>query len=178
MKFGIGIPDLDSILVGFSPDTVVTGLDQIPDDEHPPFPTLLHLAFDAMVGIGTALLLLGLWAAWAYWRKRALPRSKWFLRAGAVSGVGAVIAMECGWIVTEVGRQPWIVYDRLRTADAVTSAGGIWLTFTLILLLYTALGVTTVLILRFMARRWRTPDPADDVDDVPYGPREDRMVRK
>jgi cytochrome d ubiquinol oxidase subunit I len=178
VKFGVGIPDLDSILVGFSPNTVVTGLDQVPKNNQPPFPTLLHLAFDTMVGIGTALLLLGLWAGWAYWRRRALPASKWFLRAGAVSGVAAVLALECGWIVTEVGRQPWIVYNRLRTADAVTTAGGIYVSFTLILLLYAALGVTTVLILRLMAQRWRSPDAGDDVEDVPYGPREDRMVRK
>ena len=83
VKYGIGIPGLDSFLVGFSTDTVVTGLDQIPDDEEPPANTMLHLAFDAMVGIGSALLVLGAWLGFAWWRKRDIPETKWFLRAVA-----------------------------------------------------------------------------------------------
>jgi cytochrome d ubiquinol oxidase subunit I len=168
VKGAIKLPDLDSILVGFSSDKVVTGLDRIPKDERPPAPTLLHLCFDAMVGIGTALLLLGVWFGVVWWRRRELPRSDWFLRAGAVSGVAAILALECGWVVTEVGRQPWIVRDRLRTSDAVTSADGIWFTLAGSIVLYAALGVATVLVLRAMARRWR----AQEIDerDVPYGP--------
>jgi cytochrome d ubiquinol oxidase subunit I len=168
VKFGIGIPDLDSILVGFSPDTVVTGLDQIPDDEEPPAPTLLHLAFDTMVGIGTALLLLALWFGLAAWRRRSLPRSRWFWRAASGAGVAAIVAMECGWIVTEVGRQPWVVHGFLRTEDAVTDNDGLWLTFSLTLLLYAALGTGTVVALRAMSRRWRRQDQEEQ--DVPYGP--------
>jgi cytochrome bd ubiquinol oxidase subunit I len=168
VKFGIGIPDLDSILVGFSPDTVVTGLDQIPDDEEPPAPTLLHLAFDTMVGIGTLLLLLAIWYALALWRRRSLPQSRWFWRAASVAGVAAIVALECGWIVTEVGRQPWVVHGYLRTEDAVTDNDGLWLTFALTLLLYAALGVGTVLALRALSRRWRRQDLEEQ--DVPYGP--------
>jgi cytochrome d ubiquinol oxidase subunit I len=168
VKFGIGIPDLDSILVGFSPDTVVTGLDQIPDDEEPPVPTLLHLAFDTMVGIGTLLLLLSIWYGLALWRRRSLPRSRWFWRAASVAGVAAVVALECGWIVTEVGRQPWVVHGYLRTEDAVTDNDGLWLTFSLTLLLYAALGIGTVLALRALSRRWRRQDLEEQ--DVPYGP--------
>jgi cytochrome bd ubiquinol oxidase subunit I len=168
VKFGIGIPDLDSILVGFSPDTVVTGLDQIPDDEEPPAPTLLHLAFDTMVGIGTALLLLALWFGLAAWRRRSLPQSRWFWRAASGAGVAAIVAMECGWIVTEVGRQPWVVHGFLRTEDAVTDNDGLWLTFSLTLLLYAALGTGTVVALRAMSRRWRRQDQEEQ--DVPYGP--------
>ena len=169
VKFGIKIPDLDSILVGFSADTEVTGLDQIPDDEEPPSPTLLHLSFDAMVGIGTALLLLGAWYGWVGWRRRALPQSRWFWRAASVSGVAAILALEAGWIVTEVGRQPWIVTGLMRTEDAVTNAGGIWISLTVVLVLYTALGVGAVVAIRAMARRWREGD-ADEEGDVPYGP--------
>ena len=66
------------------------------------------------------------------------------------------MALECGWIVTEVGRQPWVVYNVMRTKDAVTGASGVWVTFSAVLVLYTALGVATVLILRTMAHRWRT----------------------
>ncbi|HEY1358495.1 MAG TPA: cytochrome ubiquinol oxidase subunit I [Thermoleophilaceae bacterium] len=168
VKAGIKIPDLDSILVGFSSGKIVTGLDQIPDDEQPPAPTLLHLSFDTMVGIGTALLLLGVWFAVVWWRRRELPRTVWFLRAAAVAGVAAIAALECGWVVTEVGRQPWIVHGYLRTEDAVTTAGGIWWTLAGTLLLYTALGVTTVVVLRGMARRWREEEIPEE--DIPYGP--------
>ena len=144
------------------------GLDTVPADDRPPANTMLHWAFDTMVGIGTMLIALGLWLAFAWWRKRDIPQTKWFLRAVAVSGVATVVAMECGWIVTEVGRQPWIVYQIMRTEDAVTKADGIWITFGLIVGLYAILGVALVLTLRSMARRWRSADEEDS--EVPYGP--------
>jgi cytochrome d ubiquinol oxidase subunit I len=170
VKDGIGIPGLDSFLVGFSTDTKVTGLDSVPSSDRPPANTMLHLSFDAMVGICTLLIGLGLWLGWAWWRRRDIPRTPWFLRAVAASGVAAVVALECGWIVTEVGRQPWIVYNVMRTKDAVTGASGVWVTFSAVLVLYTALGIATVLILRTMAHRWRTADVGEA--EVPYGPSE------
>ncbi len=169
VKYGIGIPGLDSLLVGFSTDTVVTGLDQVPDDREPPANTMLHLAFDAMVGIGTALLALGGWLAFAWWRGRDFPSSRWFLRAVAISGIGAVVALESGWIVTEVGRQPWIVYEQMRTSEAVTGAGGLWFAFGGAVLLYAALGVVSVLALRRLARDADAGGDDSD-DDLPYGP--------
>jgi cytochrome d ubiquinol oxidase subunit I len=168
VKGGIGIPGLDSFLVGFSTDTKVTGLDSVPPDDRPPANTMLHWAFDAMVGICTALIALGLWLGIAWWRKRDIPRSRWFLRATAVSGAAAVVALECGWIVTEVGRQPWVVYNVMRTEDAVTQASGVWVTLAAVLLLYVALGAALVLTLRAMSRRWRAAD-AEELE-VPYGP--------
>jgi cytochrome d ubiquinol oxidase subunit I len=168
VKFGLRIPDLDSILVGFTPGTRVTGFESVPARDRPPLPTMLHLCFDAMVGLGTAFVLLGVWLAFAWWRRRDLPATPWFLRAVAVSGLAAIAALECGWIVTEVGRQPWVVYKLLRTADAVTTADGVRATFAGIVVLYAALGTVTVLILRAMARRWRGEGVADE--DVPYGP--------
>ena len=171
VKFGIGIPDLDSYLVGFSADTVVTGLEDIPPDERPPANTLLHLSFDAMVGIGTALLALAAWLAWVWWRRRDIPRTPWFLRAVAISGAGAIVAMWCGWIVTEVGRQPWIVQGYMRTSEAVTEAEGIWFVFALVIALYTALGIGLVLVLRAMSRRWRAGAP--EPEGTPYAPREE-----
>ena len=140
----------------------------MPPDDRPPANTMLHWAFDIMVGIGTALMGLALWLAFGWWRRRDIPRSHWFLRAVAVSGVAAIVAMECGWIVTEVGRQPWVVYNVMRTEDAITGASGVWVTFSIALALYTVLGVATVVTLRAMARRWREEDEADD---VPYAPR-------
>jgi cytochrome d ubiquinol oxidase subunit I len=168
VKGGIGIPGFDSFLVGFSTDTQVIGLDSVPPDDRPPANTMLHWAFDAMVGICSLLIGLGLWLAFGWWRKRDFPQSRWFLRAVAVSGVASVVALECGWIVTEVGRQPWVVYNVMRTEDAVTKASGIWVTFAAVLALYVVLGAVLIITLRAMARRWRAGEGPDD--DVPYGP--------
>ena len=165
----ISIPGLDSLLVGFSTSTHVTGLDQIPDDQEPPALTMLHLAFDTMVGIGTALFLLAVWFAISWWRRRDLPGTPWFLRLAAVAGVGAILALESGWIVTEVGRQPWIVYGFMRTTDAVTPARGIWWVFGLTLALYIGLAVTAIVVLRALSRRWQEGRP-DEPGEVPYGP--------
>ena len=172
VKGGIPIPGLDSFLVGFSTDTKVIGLESVPENERPPANTLLHLAFDAMVGIGFAMLALGLWLGVAWWRRRDIPQSRWFLWAVAVSGVAAIVALECGWIVTEVGRQPWVVQGIMRTRDAITGAEGVWVTFSVVLVIYTLLGAATVIVLRRMAQRWR--EAPDEGLEVPYGPRHDR----
>jgi len=169
VKGAIELPGLNSFLVGFSTDTEVIGLESVPPEDRPPAQTLLHLAFDAMVGIGTALLALSAWFAVVWWRRRDLPSTPWFLRAAALAGVATVVALECGWIVTEVGRQPWVVYEILRTEDAVTSANGVWISFVAVLALYAVVGAVTIVALRAMARRWRGQG-AGGVDDVPYGP--------
>jgi cytochrome d ubiquinol oxidase subunit I len=169
VKGGIGIPGLDSWLVGFSTDTKVIGLDTVPPDDRPPANTMLHWAFDAMVGICSVLILLGLWLGIAWWRKRDIPTTPWFLRATAVSGVAAIVALECGWIVTEVGRQPWIVYEVMRTEDAVTDASGVPITLGVVFVVYALLGTATVVVLRAMSARWR--EAAGNDVDVPYGPR-------
>ena len=169
VKGGIGIPGFDSFLVGWSTDTEVTGLNTVPPDDRPPANTMLHWAFDTMVGICSALILLGVWLGISWWRRREIPGSIWFLRAVAVSGIASVVALECGWIVTEVGRQPWVVYEIMRTEDAVTGASGIWVTFGLVFVLYALLGAATVITLRTMARRWREAGGEDEAD-VPYGP--------
>ena len=107
-----------------------------------------HLAWDVMVGLGTLLFLLTLWC-WASWIfRRRMPRSRWFLRAAAATGVLAVVRLEAGWTVSEVGRQPWIVYEKMKVADAATANTGVWITFVAVLVLYAGLGVTTILVLR------------------------------
>jgi len=169
VKGAIGIPGLDSWLVGFSTDTVVTGLEDVPPDQRPPANTLLHLAFDTMVGVGFGLLGLATWLAIAWWRRRAIPASRWFLRVVAASGAAAVVALWCGWIVTEVGRQPWIVQGHMRTSEAVTEAEGLWFAFAGVLVLYAGLGTGAVLVLRAMSRRWREEGEADEAE-APYGP--------
>ena len=168
VKGGIGIPGFDSFLVGWSTDTKVIGLDSVPPDERPPYNTMLHWAFDTMVGVCTALIALGLWLGIAWWRRRDIPKTPWFLRAVAVSGIASVVALECGWIVTEVGRQPWVVYKIMRTEDAVTQSEGVWVTFGAVVVLYVLLGTALAVTLRAMARRWRSED--EEEPDVPYGP--------
>jgi cytochrome d ubiquinol oxidase subunit I len=168
VKGAIPIPDLDSFLVGFHTDTKVIGLNDIPADQRPPDNTFLHLSFDAMVGIGTALLGLGAWLAFVWWRRRDIPKTPWFLRAVAISGAAAVLALWCGWIVTEVGRQPWIVQGYMRTSEAVTPAHGIWFSFGLVLLLYAAIGTIAIQILRRMSRRWREGEA--EPQGTPYAP--------
>jgi cytochrome bd ubiquinol oxidase subunit I len=169
VKAAIPIPDLDSFLVGFSSDTKVTGLDGIPTQDRPPANTLLHLAFDTMIGICTLMIALGVWVLFVWWRRRDLPRTVWFLRAVTVSGAAAVLALWCGWIVTEVGRQPWIVQGYMRTAEAVTPAHGIWFSFTAVLLLYAAIGTVAILVLRGMSRRWREGGTEAE-EGTPYAP--------
>jgi cytochrome bd ubiquinol oxidase subunit I len=129
---------------------------------------LIHLCFDVMVGLGSLLLLVGLWAAWTWWRRRRWPRPRLFWAAGAVSGLAAVVAMECGWVVTEVGRQPWVVYGLQTTAQAATTNGGVLASLSIIIVVYAVLGAVTIAILRMLSRRWRRDD-RDDVS-VPYGP--------
>ncbi len=172
---GIPIPGFASILSNPSEgtSTVIQGLNETPKNDRPTTRQVntVHLAWDVMIGLATLLFLLSLWyfAAWIF--KRDMPKSKWFLRAAAVSGVASVLAMEAGWVVTEVGRQPWIVFESFRVEDAATSNGGVWLTFLVIVGLYIGVGVTLVLILRAMSRRFRSGDDDQGDDDAPYGPR-------
>ncbi len=123
-----------------------------------------------MVLIASGLALLAAWFGFVWWRKRDLPNTRWFLRCAAISGVAILVTIEAGWFVTEVGRQPWIVYNVLRTKDAVTGHGGIWLTFAIIVALYVLVAVGLIGTLRVLARRWRAQDELAD-SDIPYGPR-------
>jgi len=169
IEYAINIPDLASFLAGGSADTEIKGLDTVKPDDRPPV-NIVHWAFDIMVLIASALALLAAWFGFVWWRKRRLPKTRWFLRCAAVSGVALLVTIEAGWVVTEVGRQPWVVYNVLRTEDAVTEHGGIWLTFAIIVTLYVLVAVGLISTLRVLARRWRTEDEGAD-SDVPYGPR-------
>ena len=167
IRYGLEIPGLGSYLAGFDTNFVVTGFDQIPPDERPPA-TIVHLAWDSMIACGFSLLGLALWYGFLRVRRRDPTERRWFLRAASISGILAIVAMEAGWIVTEVGRQPWIVWGRLRTADAVTSAGGLQASLVAVFLLYVALGTATVIVLRALSRRWNSG--AISTSDLPYGP--------
>jgi cytochrome d ubiquinol oxidase subunit I len=173
---GIPIPGLASILSDpqKGTSTQIQGLNTIPADDRPTTTdvNITHLAWDVMVGLGTLLFLLTLWY-WATWIfRRDMPQSRWFLRAAAAAGVLSVVTLEAGWTVSEVGRQPWIVYQKMKVVDAATANTGIWITFIGVTILYVGLGITTILVLRIMSRRFRRGDRFDDAD-VPYGPSEE-----
>jgi len=108
-------------------------------------------------------------ASWLF--RRDMPRSKLFLRIAAAAGVLAVITMEAGWVVSEVGRQPWIVYNLMKVEDAATANTGVWITFVAVVALYVGLGITTIQVLRLMSRRFRAQTRFDETD-APYGPSE------
>jgi cytochrome d ubiquinol oxidase subunit I len=151
LRYALEIPNGLSLLIHHDPDGVVPGLEEFPADERPPV-NVVHLAFDVMVGLGSALLLLALVFGFTWWRHRRIPGTPWFLRALALSGVAAIVAMEAGWITTEVGRQPWIVYGILRTADAVSPAPGLYLGFYAVVVIYVLLTALTVFVLRRLVR--------------------------
>lgn len=151
LHWALEIPYGLSLLVHLDPHGVVQGLDVVPAALRPPV-TLVHLAFDLMVGIGFALLALGGWLAWSWWRHREMPATPWFLRAVALAGVAATVAMEAGWVTTEVGRQPWIVYQLMTVTEAINPAPGLRYGFYALLVIYTLLTVATVAVLRRLAR--------------------------
>ena len=172
VKGGIEIPGLASVLAGNSLDTVITGFEDIPADERPPA-NIVHWSFQAMVGAGTAMIAIAVW----WWVRRRRDRSDdgagvfestRFLRAAIAAGALGVVALEAGWVTTEVGRQPWIVYGLMRTEDAVTANSGIWISLVVMIAIYTSMGVIASRVLLGMARRWRA-DPDSDLP-TPYGP--------
>ena len=180
---GIKIPLLDSFLAGFKADTKVVGLTSVPADQRPTATqaTIAHFAFDIMVLIGSALVLLALLYGLVWLRHRRLPASKWFYRCAACAGAASVVAVECGWIATEVGRQPWIVYQNMRVAEAVTStrSTSLWIMLGVVMVVYVFLFGSFLGILLKMRTRWRSADEqraAEDAAhlpeaDTPYGPR-------
>ena len=147
LQFAIVLPHVLAFLAKGDPNATVAGLDSVPAADRPEAVTLIHLSFDTMVGIGFLLLGLGVWMLVRWISRRGPPTSRWFLRAALVAGPGAVVAMECGWITTEVGRQPWIVYNVMRTSDAVNTAPGLYWGLVVLLIVYTGLTAVTLFVL-------------------------------
>jgi len=151
VKFGIGIPKMLSVLAFHDPNAKVEGLDAVAPDERPPV-NIVRICFQAMVGIGTLLALLGAIVLYLRVRRRVLPEWRWFYYGLAAAGPLSVVALICGWIVTEVGRQPWVVYRVMPTSQAVTAAGGIPVGYATLWIVYLAVGAGVVWILRRLAR--------------------------
>jgi cytochrome d ubiquinol oxidase subunit I len=113
---------------------------------------VVRVAFQTIVAIGTLLALLGVAYTVARIRRRALPESRWFFRAVVAAGPLALVALICGWIVTEVGRQPWVVYRYMRTSEAVTGAGGIPVGYATLAIVYVGVACAAAWVLRRLAR--------------------------
>jgi cytochrome bd ubiquinol oxidase subunit I len=141
MRYAIEIPYGLSILAFGDPQAVVKGLDAFPRDEWPPV-TIVHIAFQIMVAAGLAMIGVVIWRVYLAWRR--VEPSRWFLRAVAAASPLGFIAIEAGWVVTEVGRQPWIIYGVMRTAAAVTPMPGLVIPFITFTLLYIFLAVIVV----------------------------------
>ncbi len=180
VALGLQVPELNSLLVGYSPDARVPGLSSFPADARPTVveANIVHLCFDVMVGLGSLAMLMVLWYAVAWVRRRDLPRSRLFWVAASLAGVGSYVAVECGWITTEVGRQPWIVYGLMRVTDAVNPVDPayVWAVFAMLVFAYAVIAVFFVTILRRLSARWRRDDEAAvrgeaPEGDAPYGPR-------
>jgi cytochrome d ubiquinol oxidase subunit I len=151
VRYGVEIPKLLSLLAFHDPNATVQGLEEVPPDERPPV-NVVRVAFTTMVGIGTLMALFGAALLFVWWRRRALPESPWFLRAVVALGPLSVVALIAGWVTTEVGRQPWVVYGEMRTEQAVTGADGIPLGYAALVIIYAALIVATVWVLRRLGR--------------------------
>lgn len=151
VRYGIPLPRLLSLLAFHDPNARVEGLEEVPPDERPPV-NVVRITFQTMVGIG--VLLTGISAVYLLiWLRRGrLPRSPWFYRAVVAAGPLSVVALIAGWVTTEVGRQPWIVYRQMRTEEAVTGAAGVPIGYATIVLVYAGLIVTTGWILLRLSR--------------------------
>jgi len=149
--YGIDIPRVLSLLAFHDPDATVQGLDSVPPSDRPPV-NVVRFAFQTMVGIGTLLALLSVVYLYVRFRRRRLPTSRWFYRAVVAAGPLSVVALIAGWVTTEVGRQPWVVYGFMRTSEAVTGARGIPIGYGTLVAVYLGLGVAVAWLLRRFSR--------------------------
>ena len=146
VNYAIQIPGMLSYMVNGNVNTPVKGLDQIPQADRPPVP-VTHYAFQVMVGIGMLLLSISLLYFFGLLRKRKLFSKVWFLRIFTAATPLGFMAVEAGWTVTEVGRQPWIIQGIMRTSSAVTPMPGIPYSFGLFALIYISLSLAVVFLL-------------------------------
>jgi cytochrome d ubiquinol oxidase subunit I len=152
VRFGLEIPRLLSLLATHDPNSTIQGLSEVAKADRPPV-NIVRYAFQTMAGIGTFLALLGVCFIWTWWRRKRLPLTPWFFRAVMLAGPLAFVALIAGWITTEVGRQPWIVYQVMRTEEAVTQADGLAVGYAALIAVYLGVGAAVVWLLRRLARK-------------------------
>lgn len=160
--WGIEIPGMLSFLAGHSLETEVMGLNDVPMEDQPD-PRPVHLGFQTMVGLGMTMIFASLWIVITSWRRKRFEPSTWQLRALVALTPAGFIAIEAGWVVTEVGRQPWIIQGVMRTEDGVTEVPGQFAAFGGFTLLYVLL---TVVLTWLLLRLAKTPPPIDE--PIPY----------
>lgn len=168
VRFAVEIPGLTSFLVDRDTNAVVPGFDVVEAEDLPPV-NLVHWSFQIMVAMGFFMLAMAIWFAWSWIRRKAAPQQRLFWYGAAVSGAAAIVALELGWVVTEVGRQPWIVWNQVRTTDAVSESTGIVASAIAITAVYIVLAVITVTVIRIISSRMQA---GEDVP-TPYGPQVD-----
>jgi cytochrome d ubiquinol oxidase subunit I len=165
-RWALEIPYGLSLLAFHDPDAIVKGLESVGRTDRPPV-AIVHLAFQAMVGLGTTMALVALWAGWIAWRHRDVAVQRGLLRALVVIAPFGFIATEAGWIVTEIGRQPWVVQGLMRTSDAVTPMPGLVVPMVLFTLLYVGLGAIVVTLIASLIRE--TSAAHDDTASTTVG---------
>ncbi|GGL82954.1 cytochrome ubiquinol oxidase subunit I [Pseudooceanicola nanhaiensis] len=166
MRYSIEIPKLSSLILEHDPNAPMAGLDTVPAEEEPPV-AVVFWAFRIMVGIGFAMLGVGMWALWARFRGR-LYDSPWLLRSAVVMGPSGFVAVTAGWFTTEVGRQPYTIYGLLRTVDSASPLGASAVGMSLIAFIcvyFAVFGAGVLYLLRLMAH---PPEPGEpEADEVP-----------
>jgi cytochrome d ubiquinol oxidase subunit I len=161
-RFAIEIPHGLSLMAFHDMNAEVRGLNSVARDDRPPV-AIVHVAFRVMVGLGTLLATIALASVFTAWRRRDLARTRWLLVALAIATPFGFIATEAGWIVTEVGRQPWVVQGLLRTRDAVTPMPGLVVPMLLFTLLYAGLAIVVVALVGTMVRETQAlPEPVGE----------------
>ena len=162
--YAVEVPLLGSLILTHSLDTPLVGLDAFPKDARPPA-AIIFWSFRIMVGVGVLMLIVGFWSGLARWKGK-LYHWPWLLRAAVVMGPAGFLAVLCGWITTEVGRQPFTVYGLLRTADSVsalrTDAVGYSL-IAFVVVYFFVFGSGTFYALRLMSR---TPEDRIGIDEI------------
>jgi cytochrome d ubiquinol oxidase subunit I len=156
IKYGIRIPRLLSLLAKHDPNATITGLDSVPPHDRPPV-NVVRFSFQIMVGAGFSLAAVAAFYLLFLFARGRPPDHRWFHLAVVVAGPLSLVALIAGWITTEVGRQPWIVYGLMRTSDAVTGAPGVPVAYGTLLAVYACLAATVVWVLRRLGRQ-----PLDD----------------
>ena len=146
-RYAIEIPKALSFLANSDFDSEIMGLKEVPREDRPPV-TIVHFAFQIMVACGIVLIIAGLLGGWLAWKHKSLPTQRWYLRLVTFCTPLGFIAIEAGWTVTEVGRQPWVIYNIMRTADAVTPMPNLVVPFVSFTILYIFLSIIVIVLLR------------------------------
>ena len=146
-RFAIEIPKALSFLAHFDFNAEIMGLKDVPPEDRPPV-AIVHFAFQIMVACGMVMIVAGILGGWLAWRQKGLPVNRWYLRFVTFCTPLGFIAIEAGWTVTEVGRQPWIIYGYMRTAEAVTPMPNLVVPFIGFTILYIFLSIIVIILLR------------------------------